>query len=117
MEENYLGVTEVALSKSPFATYTTKDWSLQYIVAYGGIDGAHHKSWVLDQVARILNGTPVKVLRAEWGPSKDYPDGLVEWRYVTGEPSAEYLKMVKDAKYDPKSDDPEGYTWDEGIEP
>ncbi len=28
----------------------------QLISRYGGIDGAHHKQWVLDQVVRILTG-------------------------------------------------------------
>jgi hypothetical protein len=29
-------------------------WALNMIVRFGGIDGAHHKAWVLDQVTRIL---------------------------------------------------------------
>jgi len=28
--------------------------AIDLIVRYGGIDGAHHKDWVLDQVVRIL---------------------------------------------------------------
>jgi hypothetical protein len=28
--------------------------ALNLIMTYGGIDGAHHKQWVLDQVVRIL---------------------------------------------------------------
>lgn len=31
---------------------------LQFIEAYGGIDGAHHKQWVIDQIVRTLLGTP-----------------------------------------------------------
>lgn len=31
--------------------------SLRLIERYGGIDGAHHKQWVIDQVARVLTGT------------------------------------------------------------
>jgi hypothetical protein len=30
--------------------------SLDLIRQYGGIDGAHHKQWVLDQVVRALTG-------------------------------------------------------------
>jgi hypothetical protein len=26
------------------------------ILRYGGIDGAHHKTWVIDQVVRIAKG-------------------------------------------------------------
>ena len=28
--------------------------ALNLIIEYGGIDGGHHKQWVLDQLARIL---------------------------------------------------------------
>jgi len=28
--------------------------ALEFIERYGGIDGAHHKCWVIDQVARTL---------------------------------------------------------------
>lgn len=28
--------------------------ALAIISSYGGIDGAHHKQWVLDQVVRVL---------------------------------------------------------------
>lgn len=31
--------------------------ALDVIYSYGGIDGAHHKQWVLDQVVRILTET------------------------------------------------------------
>lgn len=30
--------------------------ALEVIEQYGGIDGGHHKQWVLDQVARALLG-------------------------------------------------------------
>ena len=26
------------------------------IMQYGGIDGGHHKQWVLDQIVRIISG-------------------------------------------------------------
>jgi len=29
--------------------------AIEMIENYGGIDGGHHKQWVLDQVMRILN--------------------------------------------------------------
>jgi hypothetical protein len=29
--------------------------ALKLIAEYGGIDGGHHKQWVLDQLARILS--------------------------------------------------------------
>lgn len=117
MAANFLGRTEVPIEETPFANNTPADWAVAYIVAYGGIDGDHHKAWVLDQVARILKGTPVIVERAEWGPSEQYPNGHKEWVYSLGEPSEEYLEMVKKAKYDPETDDPEGYEWSVGIAP
>ena len=30
--------------------------ALEIIFIYGGVDGAHHKQWVLDQVVRQLKG-------------------------------------------------------------
>jgi len=31
--------------------------ALDLILEYGGIDGGHHKQWVLDQVVRTLTGS------------------------------------------------------------
>ncbi len=33
------------------------DKALELILRYGGIDGSHHKDWVIDQTVRILLGT------------------------------------------------------------
>lgn len=30
--------------------------ALEMVLRYGGIDGSHHKDWVLDQVVRVLTG-------------------------------------------------------------
>jgi len=32
------------------------DKAMGIIESYGGIDGDHHKTWVIDQVARVLKG-------------------------------------------------------------
>ena len=32
------------------------DKALSIAVAYGGVDGAHHKDWVIDQMVRALTG-------------------------------------------------------------
>ena len=61
--------------------------ALELIERYGGIDGGHHKQWVIDQVARVLTGP-------------DYPA---------------WVKMMK-GNVDPDSGDME-YDWDEGIAP
>ncbi len=44
---------------------------LNLISNYGGIDGAHHKQWLLDQIVRCATGT-----RAEYAKWVDkYEDG------------------------------------------
>ena len=48
--------------------------ALKFISNYGGIDGAHHKQWTLDQIARILAGDGydawvVSICNGENGPN------------------------------------------------
>lgn len=81
--------------------------ALDYIHMYGGIDGAHHKDWLLDQVARILNGAPVTVKRASWS------NGETELRYQVGECQA-YHDWVESVRYD---EDGEDYGYDIGVPP
>lgn len=87
----YLGETAILQKDTEFKDYLPTDWALEYIVHYGGIDGAHHKSWVLDQVVRILNGTKIEIVEAKWD------NGQTELRFSTGEPSEAYLKWVDDS--------------------
>lgn len=83
--EGYLGTTPVDVSTDPsYSAHGPKDWALLWIERYGGIDGDHHKAWVLDQIARILLGTPVIVTEARWA------NGTSEHRYQLAEPPAEY---------------------------
>lgn len=86
------------------ASWTKEQWAIQFISSYGGIDGAHHKDWVLDQVSRILHGTPVIATLAQW------EGDFEEIRFRTGEPSAEYLEWVRVMESD-------GYTYERGIAP
>jgi hypothetical protein len=65
--------------------------ALEVAVSFGGIDGDHHKSWVIDQMVRCLTGCP-----------------------VLGE-SDEYRKLVTDACAG--EDGPETYSWETGIAP
>lgn len=76
---------------------SAQELAMEYISMYGYIDGDHHKQWALDQVARILLGTPVVVTEARWS------SGHKELRYRTGEPSPEYLEWLGDD--DPEDDD------------
>ena len=80
----YLG--EFPAPDSEESGYTKDEMALEYLARYSYIDGAHHKTWVLDQVARILLGTPVIVTEAKW------ESGHSEIRLRTGEPSPEYLE-------------------------
>jgi hypothetical protein len=62
--------------------------ALEVIERFGGIDGSHHKQWVIDQIARALLG-----------------DKYEEW-----------TKEMR-GKYDPKTEEFEYEEWDVGIPP
>lgn len=116
--DNYLGEFDRDISITRFAKYKPSDWALYYIASYGQLDGENHKLWVLDQVARILNGTPMIVKYAMWGPSEEAPDGHEEARVDTGEPSKKYLAWVEmmRGEYDEDEEDYECW-YDEGTPP
>lgn len=84
--KNYLG--KFTIEQHEFSGYEPGDWAQYYISEYGYIDGSHHKQWVLDQVMRILLGTPVIVTEARWS------DGFKELRFKTGCPSDDYLAWI-----------------------
>ena len=101
----YLGETLVTdLSNTDFENYKPTDWISYYIDCYGGIDGTHHKSWLLDQIARISNDTVVIVKLAKWD------DGQEEYRVNLDEPSQKYKDWVQAWEDD-------GCDYDEGIAP
>jgi hypothetical protein len=83
--------------------------ALDYIEMYGAIDGAHHKDWLLDQVARILHGAPVTIKKAQWD------NGYSELRYEVGECQA-YHDWVKSVRF-PDGEDGENYGYDIGVAP
>ena len=64
--QGYLGETPIDISDTAYSEYTPKDWALFYIKKYGGIDGAHHKDWVLDQVT-IVDGCGAQILITQMG--------------------------------------------------
>lgn len=86
----YLGEVDVTNDSelNPFYGAPSSVLALIFIGMYGGIDGSHHKDWVLDQAARILNDTPVIVSLASWD------NGHTELRFVTGEASQKYKDWV-----------------------
>lgn len=104
---NYLGEFEVDIKDTPFKDYTPNDWAMDYMFSYGQIDGAHHKQWVIDQVSRILKGTPMVIKLAKWDT------GQKEYRYTTGKPSQEYLDWV--ASYQGKYDEEWGYEYSYSV--
>ena len=103
--KKYLGEKKINIKTHPvFKKYTPADWALYFIGSYGQIDGAHHKLWVLDQVARILNGTKVIVSEASWS------DGEKNYRVKLANPSKKYQKWAEEMRADE-------YDYDEGIAP
>jgi hypothetical protein len=78
------------------------------IIQYGGIDGDHHKAWVLDQTFRYLCGCPTVMKKA-----KDYKGQ--EYEYETLGTNDEYNKLVLNAI---SSEYPQDQSeWDIGIAP
>lgn len=112
MKNTYIGSVEMKQEDTPFKGYSAIEFAMCFIESYGQIDGGHHKQWVIDQVARILKGTPIMIEKATW------TDHEPEWRLETGEPSKRYLDWVTDMRgnFDEKNDEYE-YGYDEGIAP
>ncbi len=56
--------------------------AIDLAVQYGGIDGAHHKSWVIDQMVRALAGDNYATIVAsakdgEYGPETyEWDEGI-----------------------------------------
>lgn len=48
--------------------------ALKQIEQYGGIDGGHHKMWVIDQVARVLTGDGYQQWVMEMKAGEDGPE-------------------------------------------
>lgn len=57
--------------------------ALEFIMDWGGVDGAQHKQWTLDQVVKILTETPEAYL--EWvRQHNDGEDGAETYEWDTG---------------------------------
>jgi hypothetical protein len=82
--------------------------ALALAVRYGGIDGDHHKAWVIDQMVRVLTGCPQATFKARDAKGHEYEyEGLGK--------SEEYKQLVADACAG--DDGPDTYSWDEGVPP
>lgn len=82
--------------------------ALDYIVQYGGTDGAHHKQWVLDQVTRALTGCPMVTVSAT-------DVNGIPYTYEKQGDGEDYIKLVAWAC--DGEDGPDTYAWDEGCPP
>lgn len=108
--EEYLGETVMNIKDTPFANYTKLDWVEEITLDYGWIDGAHHKTWVLDQIMRVIKGCEIEVRLAKWS------NGQEEWRYDIVTESEEYKQFVKEYE-DPNGIGEQEYEYDMGIAP
>jgi len=107
--EKFIGERVLGDNELPFGSFTQQDWALWWIAGYGSIDGDHHKVWLLDQLARILNGTKVIVTVKEWD------NGDFQHRFSLAEPTQKYWDWVADVKNG--EDGPDTYDYDFGIAP
>ena len=107
--QGYLGETLMDIKDTPFKDYTDFDWAMYFIECYGQIDGAHHKNWVMDQVARIYNGVKPIIKLARWD------NGQSEYRISLGEETDEYHFWVAKMKHG--EDGENTYFYDEGSCP
>lgn len=105
----YIGCTVVDQKDTPYSGYTAAQMAMVMVERYGQIDGSHHKTWVLDQVARILKGSPITFSKREW------TDHEPEYDIEVGA-SPEYNEWVV-AMRDPDEDGEDQYDYDEGIAP
>lgn len=77
---SHCGVDEMTLGPNQFPVDRIKS-ALSVILHYGGIDGEHHKTWVIDQVARYLAGDHYEELVRM---AKDGADGPDTYGWETG---------------------------------
>jgi len=53
---------------------TPTEKAIELAVRYGGIDGDHHKAWVIDQMVRALAGDGYEELVREAKAGEDGPE-------------------------------------------
>ena len=75
-------------TRSPDGKKQRIEEAIKYAVRYGGIDGGHHKTWVIDQMVRALTGCPMVE-----GEGTDYKGD--PYTYTTQGESDEYVKLVE----------------------
>lgn len=81
---------------------------LDRLMCSGGVDGEHHKAWVIDQVVRILtNCKEEQVTAVDCNGSR--------YGYTRLGESKEYKQWIKE--YKDGEDGPDSCHWDIGIPP
>lgn len=89
---------------------------LELLDSYSQIDGAHHKAWVLDQIARVITGDKYDKFIAHYCfDGLEIPDEetlqkyrkIAEGDYYEGDYSEDEINLVEGSYYE----------WDEGIAP
>lgn len=63
--------TEIADGSCPICLYEKNKSAIDLIMRYGGIDGSHHKQWLLDQVLRVLSENNYDNLIKEYCDGED----------------------------------------------
>jgi hypothetical protein len=99
----------INVKNTPYALYNKHDWAMYWIEMYSGIDGSHHKDWLIDQIARILNDTNVIIKR------RVYDDKHEEYIFDLDKPPQKYWDWVEEMKNG--EDGPETYSYEFGIAP
>jgi hypothetical protein len=115
MCKKYLGQFPIEIWNTEFVDFNEQAWALTFIEAYGQIDGSHHKTWVLDQVARILLGTKVIVEEERW--ENDDGSILRELRFWTDENTTPQYKRWVQKMLGDELDGEFEYDYDKGIAP
>jgi hypothetical protein len=82
--------------------------ALNIAIQFGGIDGSHHKDWVIDQMVRALTGCTM--VEAQGIDSAGEP-----YTYKKQGESEEYKQLIADATAG--EDGPDTYEWNKGIAP
>lgn len=89
-----------------YKDYTITDWIMFFIEQYGQCDGGHHKQWTLDQIVRIIKGTPII---SKYNQEEEI--------ISTGEPSKEYLIWVDKMMGNQDENGDYEFWYDTGIAP
>lgn len=86
------------------------DQALAIAAQYGGIDGEHHKAWVIDQMVRALTGCPMVEATAKNCRGEPYT-------YLRRGESKEYQRFISEVTDGCESCGASGTEWDVGIPP